>query len=146
MKLGLVLQLATLFSVLIGGLGLAIAIWINREQLKTQVFLALSARYDELLRSSLGVWQDPQPGATLPDRTEEMTILALRYFTLMSVAYVLFLEHGIPGRLWQIMLFSAKPRLRNPLLAREWEHLRPDFENFPEFVALVGSLQDPKHK
>ena len=51
-KVGLVLQFATLFSVLIGGLGLAVALLINREQMKTQVFLALSARYDALLQSA----------------------------------------------------------------------------------------------
>ena len=52
-----IIQYATLFSVLVGGLGLALAFLIHRAQVKTQIFLALSARYDELLHSSSAdVW------------------------------------------------------------------------------------------
>ena len=47
-----IIQYATLFSVLVAGLGLAVAFLIHREQVKTEIFLAVSARYDELLRSS----------------------------------------------------------------------------------------------
>ena len=145
MKIGLILQFATLFSVLIGGLGLAVALLNNREQLKTQVFLALSARYDELLQSSTpGVWLSMRPGTSLPDRTEETTIAALRFFGLLSVAYILFREGGIPRRMWQLMFHSVEPRLRNPLLAREWEHLKCEFEESPEFVALITSVQHTK--
>jgi len=145
MKIGLVLQFATLFSVLIGGLGLAVALSIHREQVKTQVFLALSARYDALLQSSSpGVWLNMRPGTILPDRTEETTIAALRFFGLLSVAYILFREGGIPRRMWRLMLDSVEPRLQNPLLVREWEHLKCEFEEFPEFVALITSIQHTK--
>ena len=138
------IQLATLFSVLVGALYLAVALWINREQLKTQVFLALSARYDELIRS--GIWRMTRADTMLPERTDETTILALRYFMLLSVAYLLFRERGIPGRLWQMMRYMAEPRLRDPFLMREWEHLRSEIESLPEFVRLVTSVHQHDQK
>ena len=145
--LGAMLQYATLFSLLIGGLGLAVATFHHREQMKTQIFLALSARYDELLHnSSADVWLSIPSDTRLPERTRDLTISALRFCTLVSLTYYLFRDHQIPKQMWQLMLQSAERRLRSPLFAREWEHLRLEFESFPEFVELVTSVQDGAQK
>jgi hypothetical protein len=53
---------------------------------------------------------------------------------------LLFCERRIPKRMWELMLRSADRRFRSPLFVREWEHLRTEFESFPEFVALVASV------
>jgi hypothetical protein len=137
-----IIQYATLFSVLVGGLGLALAFLIHRAQVKTQIFLALSARYDELLHSSSsGVWLSAQPGTTLPERSHDVTISALRFCTLVSLTYYLFLEHHIPKRMWHLMLRTAERRMRSPLFVREWQHLRSEFDSFPEFVEFINSVQ-----
>jgi hypothetical protein len=142
MSLQHIIQFATLFSVLVGGLGLAVAFVIHREQVKTQIFLALSARYDELVHSSsAGVWLSVPEEATLTERSHEMTISALRFCTLVSLTYFLFLERRISKRMWHLMLRSAERRMRTPWFVREWEHLRSEFESFPEFVELVTSVQ-----
>jgi hypothetical protein len=142
MNTGLILQYATLLSLLIGGVSVAVAVAIHREQLKTEIFLAMSARYDELLqRSSTGVWLGMPAGAVLPERCDHLSISALRFYTLVSLTYFLFREHRIPRRMWQLMLRSAERRMRNPLFVREWGHLRSEFESFPEFVELVTSVQ-----
>ena len=39
-----------------------------------------------------------------------------------------------------MMLRSAERRFRSPLFMREWEHLRTEFEAFPEFITLVTSV------
>lgn len=146
MKVQEIIQYATLFSVLVGGLGLALAFLIHRAQVKTQIFLALSARYDELLHSaSSDVWLSAQPGTTLPDRSHDVTISALRFCTLVSLTYYLFLERHIPKRMWHLMRRMAERRMRSPLFVREWEHLRSEFESFPEFVEFVTSVQSGKH-
>jgi hypothetical protein len=136
-----ILQFAGLFSALVGSLGLVVAFFIHREQVKTQIFLALSARYDELLHtSSTGVWLQPEPAA-LSERNPEFTTFALRFCTLVSLTYFLFLDHRIPKRMWDLMLRSAEQRMRSPLFIREWALLRSEFESFPEFVDLVTSVQ-----
>jgi hypothetical protein len=142
MNTGLILQYATLLSLLIGGVSVAVAVVIHREQLKTEIFLAMSARYDELLQSSsTGVWLGMPAGAVLPERCDHLSISALRFYRLVSLTYFLFREHRIPKRMWQSMLLSAERRMRNPLFVREWGHLRSEFESFPEFVEPVTSAQ-----
>jgi len=139
--IGHILQYATLLSILMGGLGLVVAVGIHREQAKTQIFLAMSAQYSELLKnSSAGFWLSAPPGTVLPERTDDLTISTLRFCTLVSLTHLLYREGRIPKRMWELMLRSAERRFRSPLFMREWEHLRIEFESFPEFVALVTSV------
>ena len=124
MSVGEVIQYATLFSLLIGGLGLVVAVLIHRVQLKTQIFLALYAQYDELLKnSSARFWLSVPSGTELPERTEDVIISMMRFCTLVSLTYLLFREHRIPKRMWELMLRSAERRFRSPLFMREWQHL-----------------------
>lgn len=140
MNIGKVIQYATLLSLLIGGLGLVVAVLLHRVQLKTQIFLALYAQYDELLKNSSARFWLSVPGAELPERTEDVIISMMRFCTLVSLTYLLFREHRIPKQMWELMLRSAERRFRSPLFVREWQHLRSEFESFPEFVALVTSV------
>ena len=137
-----IIHYATLFWLVMGAISVAVAVVNNREQVKTQIFLALSARYDELLQSvSTDFWLGMPSDTVLPERCEGLAILALRFYTLVSMGYYLFRERRIPKRMWHLMLRSAERRIQSPLFAREWEHLRSEFESFPEFVALVASVQ-----
>jgi hypothetical protein len=136
-----IIRHATLFSLLMGGLGLVVAVVNRREQAKTQIFLAMSARYDELLKSSSAeFWLSVPPGTELPERTDDLIISMLRFCTLVSISYLLFRERHIPKRMWELMLRSAERRFRSPLFMREWEQLKTEFEAFPEFVTLVTSV------
>jgi len=143
MNVGQIIHCATLISLLMGALGLVVAVVNHRQQVKTQIFLALSARYDELLlNSETALWLSSPAGTDLPERTDELVISMLRFCTLVSVTHLLFREHRIPKRMWELMLHSAERRFRSPLFMREWEHLRMEFESFPEFVTLVTSLHE----
>ena len=147
MNIGHVIQYTTLLSLLMGGLGVVVAVVSHREQVKTQIFLALLAQYDELLKgSSSGLWLNWQHGPELPERTDDLTISMLRFCTLVSLTHLLYRERRIPKRMWELMLRSAERRFRSPLFVREWEHLKTEFESFPEFVALVASVHHmPSH-
>ena len=135
------IQYATLLSLLMGGLGVVVAVLNHRVQVKTQIFLALSAQYDELLKnSSATFWLSVPLGTDLPERTDDLSISMLRFCTLVSLTYLLFCEGRIPKRMWKLMLRSAERRFRSPLFVREWEYLRSEFESFPEFVSLVTSV------
>ena len=141
MNFGHIIQYATLLSLLMGGLGVVVAVLNHREQVKTQIFLAMSAQYDELLKnSSAAFWLSVPVGTELPERTDDLTISMLRFCTLVSLTYLLFCERRIPKRMWELMFRSAERRFRSPLFMREWEHLRTEFESFPEFVSLVASV------
>src|SRR6476646_5007416 len=125
MTTGSILQYATLLSLLIGGVSVAVAVFNHRAQVKTEIFLAVSARYDELLRSvPADFWLAAVPDTTPVERSQAFSISALRFCTLVSLTYFLFRERRIPKRMWHLMLRSAERRMRSPLFMREWEHLR----------------------
>jgi len=69
-----------------------------------------------------------------------LTTSTLRFCTLVSLTYFLFLERRISKRMWHLMLRSAERRMRTPLFVREWQHVRSEFESFPAFVELVTSV------
>ena len=140
MNLGQVIHLATLVSLLMGGLGVAVAILNHREQVKTQIFLALSARYDELLQHSPSALWLNNSRRQSSERSEDLIISMMRFCTLVSLAYYLFRERRISRQMWELMLRSAERRFRSPAFMREWVHLRAEFEAFPEFVSLVTSV------
>src|ERR1700758_2108656 len=141
MNIGPIIQYATLFSLLMGGLGLVVAFSIHRVQVKTQIFLALYGHYDELLKtSSARFWLSVPTGTDLPERTEDVITSMLRFCTLVSLTYLLFRERRIPKGMWELMFRSAERRFRSPLFVREWEYLTTEFESFPEFVSLINSV------
>ena len=120
---------------------MVVAVLNHRVQVKTQIFLAMSAQYDGLLKnSSAAFWLSAPVGPELPERTDDLTISTLRFCTLVSLTYLLFCERRIPRRMWELMLRSAERRFRSPLFMREWEQLKIEFESFPEFVCLVTSV------
>ena len=82
MHIGQIIQFATLLSLLMGGLGLVVRC-DSREQVKTQIFLAMSAQYDELLKNcSAEFWLNAPLSMELPERRDELTISMLRFCTL----------------------------------------------------------------
>lgn len=140
MNVGQIIHLATLVSLLMGGLGVVVAIRNHREQVKTQIFLALSARYDELLQHSPSALWLNNSWRESAERSEHLIISIMRFCTLVSLAYYLFRERRISKQMWELLLRSAERRFRSPVFIREWEQLRAEFEAFPEFVALVTSM------
>lgn len=142
MKLIDILQYATLFSLGIGLLGVAISLLNSRQQLTTQIFLALFARYDELLEnSSAGYWASLLAETDLPETTQELSISVLRYYNNVYFMFFLHRWGRIPPKLWKLILPAVGRRLRSPAFVREWKVLQTDFEHLPEFSAFVHNVQ-----
>ena len=140
MSTQVVVQYATLVSLGIGVLGLALAVLIHRQQVTTQILLELSARYDALLNTApVGLWTSPE--GQLPAPTGELTVSVLRYCSLVSFCYFLFQQRRIPKKMWELMLPSIERTLCGALLVREWKTVRSEFQSFPDFSALVASIQ-----
>jgi hypothetical protein len=56
----------------------------------------------------------------------------------VSLPYALPDERTFPQR--SMIIYLAFCLIVGPLFVRDWEHLRTEFESFPEFVALVASV------
>ena len=109
MNFGHAIQHATLLSLLMGGLGVVVAVLNHRVQVKTQIFLAMSAQYDELLKNSSAVfWLSVPVGTELPRRAP----MAGSLLCTDTLAYRGNVHHVTLG-------------------ARPLQHLRSSSENHP---------------
>ena len=96
MNFGHIIQYATLLSLLMGGLGVVVAVLNHREQVKTQIFLAMSAQYDELLKnSSAAFWLSVPVGTELPERTDDLKHLnvAILHSGFINLSSILRTSH-----------------------------------------------------
>lgn len=137
-----ILPYATLFSVAIGLIGVAIAVLVHRQQLTTHIFLAVFSRFDELLENSSASFSASLlPETELPETSEELSVSVLRYYN--NVLFVFFLHKWgrIPAKLWKLILPAVGRRLRSPAFVREWKVLQREFEHMPEFSAFVHNVQ-----
>ena len=145
MNINSLLRYATLFSVAIGLLGVAIALFANRQQVNTQIFLALVSQYDDLLgSSSAGLWDSLHSENNLPEQSSELTSWTLRYYTHLALIFVLHESGVVPGKLWKLNLPVMERRLRTPVFIREWKLLQNEFEHLPDFASFVSDIQHRK--
>jgi hypothetical protein len=112
MNIPSLVQYATFFS---GGglLGIGIALFINRQQVNTQILLAVASRYDDLLESSsAGFRVTLQPENKLPEPSDELSISMLRYCTHIAFIFFLYQAGRIPRKIWKLVL----PTIAQPCL------------------------------
>jgi hypothetical protein len=145
MNINSLLQYATLFSVAVGLLGVAIALFVNRQQVNTQIFLALASQYDDLLgSSSAGFWAGLHSENDLPEPSSELNAWMLRYYTHSALIFVLHELGVVPGKLWKLNLPVMERRLGSLVFIREWKLLQNEFEHLPEFASFVNDIQHRK--
>jgi hypothetical protein len=145
MNINSLLQYATLFSIAVGLLGVAIALFVNRQQVNTQIFLALCSQYDDLIgSSSAGFWASLHSENDLPEPSSELTTWMLRYYTHSALIFILHESGVVPGKLWKLNLPVMERRLRSPIFIREWKLLQNEFEHLPEFASFVSDIQHRK--
>ena len=145
MNINYLLQYATLFSVAVGLLGVAMALFVNRQQVNTQIFLALASQYDDLLgSSSAGLWATLHSENDLPEPSSELTTWMLRYYMHLALIFVLHESGVVPGKLWKLNLPVMERRLRSPVFVREWKLLQNEFEHLPDFASFVSDIQHRK--
>jgi hypothetical protein len=139
----LLVDLGTLFSVLVALAGLVVTMRTFRRQTNVQLFLAFTDRYDSIIRSfppdarkaRLDAKNEP-----LPD-SEQLRAAILRYLNLCSEEYHLY-RHGYLSRtVWEMWEPQIKRTLRSRMFRRAWPDLEDEFIDHPHFVAYVRAVQ-----
>lgn len=147
MTLQLVLQFATLGTLVIGLVGLLNTLRAQRRQANAQVFLAYTGRYDNIMQS----FPKEAVGARIgsadadPANTPELRVAVLRYLNLCSEEFHLYRRRYLDRNVWRIWEGELLRTLRTPLFRREWAALRGEFEAYPEFREYVDAAQSSNH-
>lgn len=138
-----VTSLITVLASLATVVGVIVAVQIYRRQMNAQVFLAYTQRYEDIMSSFPHEARAARLNINeaLPPASAELSLCVLRYLNLCSEEYYLYRSGHLNRRLWAIWEDELKRTLRSPLFRREWVHLRPEFESYPEFLRFVEEAQ-----
>ena len=142
-KMNLVVQIATVVSIVIGIVAFFYGVKVYAKQMNAQVFLEYTRRYEDIMKSfpkaAWGARLDSE--VALPDPSDELSTCVLRYLNLCSEEYYLFRGKYLSKAVWGIWEREIARTLRVPLLRREWLRLCKEFDAYPEFQSYVNSKQ-----
>ena len=135
-------QLGQAGTLLIGTLGIGVALRNQRRQLNAQMFIEFSRRFEDLLRLfPTEAWlANRNPGQPLPPPSQELTDCTL--YCIQFIADVYYLHKGgyISTNLWLLWEREFKRTLRGPIFAREWGKVALEFSHDRAFIQYINTL------
>ncbi len=138
----LAIQIATLISVVVGFLGLIIAMNNYRRQMNVQILMKYTERYEHILdqfpADALSARFDTK---ILPPESPKLRLCVLKYLNLCSEEFYLTNHGYLSKSLWRIWEADLKRITGSPLLQREWPTLRAEFLSHHEFLEYVERVQ-----
>ncbi len=135
-------QLAQFGTILIGFLGLAVALRSHRRQLNAQMFIEFSSRFQYVLGAlPAEAWiSSGDPARPLPPPSEELTKNCLQWFHLLANLYHLHRKGYISQDLWRPAQLGIKRVLESRLLQREWSVIESAFAYHPDYCRYVQAF------
>ena len=129
-------------TVIVGSIGIVVALRNQNRQLNAQISLEISGRFQELLRLfPTDAWlANRNPSHSLPATTAEVTECTL--YTLQFIADVYHLHKGgfISSRLWKLWEREIARTLSGPVFQREWPAFCAEFDYSPDFIGYISSI------
>src|SRR5271165_1361332 len=147
MRLDLVLgQLGQVGTLVIGGVGICVALINQRRQLNAQMFIEFPGRFQDILRLfPTEAWlANRNPSQPLPPSSQELTDCTL--YCIQFVADVYYLHKGgyISSHMWSLWEREIKRTLSGPLFEREWGKVRSEFSHDNDFIQYLHTLTHTK--
>ena len=136
------LEIVQLGTILIGFLGVALAIRRDRRQMHAQMYLEFSSRFHHILRAlPMQIWAEhASNGGPLPPRNEELTRCSLQCFHIVSDLFHLHQGGYITPALWRQWQRAIRRAMQRPLLRREWLAVEANFDHDPELCHYMRRL------
>jgi hypothetical protein len=142
MTSNITLLLGQVGTLLIGSLGLCVALVTQRRQLNAQMFIEFSKRFEDLLRLfPTEAWlANRNPGQPLPPSSPELRDCTLYCIQFINDCYYLHKNRFISTRLWRLWEREITRTLSGPLFEREWESVKAEFAHDPQFSHYISYL------
>jgi hypothetical protein len=140
------LQWSQVGTLVLGSLGVWVAMINQRRQLNAQMFITITGRFQELLRLfPTEAWlANRNVSRPLPPRSQEITDCTLYCFQLIADVYRLRQTRYISNKLWKVWQREIKHILDGRIFQREWEWLEIEFSHNEDFLCYVNALMRPK--
>jgi hypothetical protein len=141
----LVMQLSQLGTLLIGSLGIGVALITQRRQLSAQMSIEFSRRFQDLLRMfPTDAWlANRNPAIPLPPPSQQITDCTLYCIQFIADVYYLRNSGYIPKKRWLLWEREIDRGLNGPVFAREWETVLAQYGHEPEFLLFINILVSP---
>src|SRR5580704_9940216 len=139
-----VVQLCQVGTLLLGCLGVWIAMFTQRRQLNAQMFITISGRFQELLRLfPTDAWlANRNASQPVPPRSQEITDCTLYCLQLVADVYHLRQGRYISNKLWYAWEREIKHILAGRIFRREWEWLEVEFSHNGDFLNYINELME----
>jgi hypothetical protein len=144
-------QIATFEQVaplVVGSVGIWVALQNQRRQLNAQMFIEFSARFQELLRLfPTDAWlANLNPSRPMPARSQDVRDCTLYCIQLIADVYHLHQAGYVSKRLWLLYEREIKRTLSGPVFQREWDDVSAEFTNNPDFFRYISNLINSKRQ
>jgi hypothetical protein len=136
------LLLGQVGTLLIGSLGLGVALLTQRRQLNAQMFIEFSKRFEDLLRLfPTEAWlANRNPGQPLPPSSPELRDCTLYCIQFIADCHYLHKGRFISTSLWRMWEREITRTLGGPLFEREWQNVKAEFAHDPQFSHYISCL------
>jgi hypothetical protein len=133
-------------TLVLGSLGVWVAMLNQRRQLNAQMFITITGRFQELLRLfPTEAWlANRNASQPLPPRSQEITDCTLYCLQLIADVYHLRQTRYISNQLWNAWEREIKHILEGRIFQREWEWLKIEFSHHEGFSGYINALMAPK--
>jgi hypothetical protein len=141
----ILVQLGQVGTLILGSLGVWVAMFNQRRQLNAQMFIEMSRRFQDVLRMfQTEAWlANRNPSAPLPPPSQEITDCTLYCIQLIADVYHLRQGRYISKRLWTAWEREIKHTLEGPVFQREWKKVMVEFSHNGHFQAYLDTLMRP---
>jgi hypothetical protein len=139
-------SLGQLSTLLIGSLGIGVALLNQRRQLNAQMFIEFSRRFEDLLRLfPTEAWlANRNPTQPLPPSSQELTDCTLYCIQFIADVYYLRKTGYIPKGLWLLWEREIARTLSGPVFKREWTKIKSEFSHDSDFLRFLSMLAHRK--
>lgn len=126
----------------IGTVGICVALINQRRQLNAQMFIEFSGRFQQILRLfPTEAWlANRNPSQPLPPSSQELTDCTLYSIQFIADAYYLRKGGYITNRIWNLWEREIKRTLSGPVFVREWENLAAEYSHDRQFLNYINSV------
>ena len=142
----ILVQLGQVGTLILGSLGVWVAMFNQRRQLNAQIFIEMSRRFQDVLRMfPTEAWlANRNPSAPLPPPSQEITDCTLYCIQLVADVYHLRQGRYISKRIWSAWEREIRHTLEGPVFQREWKTVAVEFSHNRHFQGYLDTLMRAK--
>lgn len=141
MSLESAIQIATLFSVIVGFVSLILSINIYRRKMNAEIVMKYAERFQQIIEFfPEDLLLEHYLHGNHSAHNKGITLSAIKYFNFCSEEFYLQKKGYMSQEVWRVWEADMKRLLKTSFLKKEWESLRSHYKSFPEFFKYVEGV------